>query len=240
MAEVNAYNEAAKSGRYEKPAGLLGKYDNVRRFWEDAQMGLYLRPYLEQLVSQRKQQGEKLRVMDIGCGSGDGFELLMAIDRSRSPAEEQNTRLVDPGSVFYKGIDINQVLLEQARGIYGDNGNMVFAERDHGWVCTGFKSDETGRTYPIKRLEPEAFMYINDLFNSGDLALNGNHYVEDVTIVHEISGDCTADRDGESCEVSNQHFDGKPVSDYDLSADFQMAIDDVIYNEFIQRDEEYL
>ena len=120
------------------------------------------------------------------------------------------------------------------------NGNMVFEERNGRTVCTGFKSDETGRTYAIKRLEPEAFMYINDLFSSGDLAVDGNHYVEDVTIVHEVSGDCTADQFGESCEVSNQHFDGKPISDYEMSADFLMAIDDVIYQEFVQRDEEVL
>ena len=35
MAEVDAYNEASQSGLYQKPTGLLGKYDNVRRFWED-------------------------------------------------------------------------------------------------------------------------------------------------------------------------------------------------------------
>ena len=116
-------------------------------------------------------------------------------------------------------------------------GNMVFAERNGRTVCVGFKSDDTGRTYSIQKLQPETFLYINDLFNSGDLAVDGNHYVEDVTIVHEVSGDCTSDHYGETCEVSNQHFDGKPISDFQLSDDFLMAIDDVIYNEFIQRDD---
>jgi hypothetical protein len=49
--EIDAYNEALSSGQYQKPGGLIGKYDNVRRFWEDEQLGLYLRPYLEQLVA---------------------------------------------------------------------------------------------------------------------------------------------------------------------------------------------
>jgi SAM-dependent methyltransferase len=131
MAEIAAYNEAAKSGRYEKPAGLLGKYDNVRRFWEDMQVGLYLQPYLERLVLAKKERGEKLRVMDIGCGSGDGFDLLMAIDRGRTAAAEHHTKLIEPDALgFYKGIDINDVLLEQARGIYGDNGNIAFVCSD--------------------------------------------------------------------------------------------------------------
>ncbi len=30
-----AYSEAVKSGLYEKQSGLVGKYDNVRRYWED-------------------------------------------------------------------------------------------------------------------------------------------------------------------------------------------------------------
>ena len=117
-------------------------------------------------------------------------------------------------------------------------GEVVFEERHGRMACTGFKSAETGRTYSLRRIEPEAFLYLNELFNSGDISVEGNHYVEDVTIVHEISGDCTADRFGETCEVSEQHFDGKPISDYQLSDDFLMAIDDVIYNEFVQRDEE--
>jgi len=131
LAEIAAYNEAAKSGQYEKPAGLLGKYDNVRRFWEDAQIGLYLQPYLERLVLAKKERGEKLCVMDIGCGSGDGFELLMAINRSRPTAAEHNTKLIEPDILgFYKGIDINEVLLEQARGIYSKNDDMVFVRAD--------------------------------------------------------------------------------------------------------------
>jgi len=131
MVEIDAYNEAIKSGQYEKPAGLQGKYDNVRRFWEDEQLGLYMQPYLEQVVARKKEQGKGLRIMDLGCGSGDGFELLMAINRSQPLACEHKTKLLEPGMVeFYKGIDINQELLEQARGIYGKNENMVFVQAD--------------------------------------------------------------------------------------------------------------
>ena len=130
MAEIAAYDEAAKSGRYEKPGGLLGKYDNVRRFWEDAQLGLFLRPYLERLVLAARERGEKLRVMDIGCGGGDGLELLMAINKSRPSAADQNARLVQPDQTFFKGLEINVVLLEQARSIYGNNANMVFVQAD--------------------------------------------------------------------------------------------------------------
>ena len=44
MAEEKAYTQAATTGKYDKASGLLGKYDNVRRFWEDQLTGLFLRP----------------------------------------------------------------------------------------------------------------------------------------------------------------------------------------------------
>ena len=33
--QMEAYTEAATSGLYAKQSGLVGKYDNVRRLWED-------------------------------------------------------------------------------------------------------------------------------------------------------------------------------------------------------------
>ena len=131
MAEIDAYNEALKSGQYQKPGGLLGKYDNVRRFWEDEELGLYLRPYLERLVSRRKEHAERLRVLDVGCGSGDGFEFITSINGNHSLLSEHNTRIITPDIVeFYKGIDINEGLLEQAWATYGGRENMSFVNSD--------------------------------------------------------------------------------------------------------------
>jgi len=84
MGEIDAYNEALKSGLYQKPSGLLGKYDNVRRLWEDEGLGLYFRSYLERLVARKRECGERLRLLDIGCGSGDGFEFITSINDSKS------------------------------------------------------------------------------------------------------------------------------------------------------------
>ena len=131
MAEIDAYNEALKSGQYQKPGGLLGKYDNVRRFWEDEQLGLYLRPYLERLVSRKKERAEKLRILDVGCGGGDGFEFITSIDDSKSPISEHKTKVIEPDILkLYQGIDINEGLLEQARATYGNRQNIGFIHSD--------------------------------------------------------------------------------------------------------------
>jgi SAM-dependent methyltransferase len=127
MAEVSAYNQAQQSGYYEKPAGLLGKYDNVRRFWEDEELGLYLSPFLRELVARKKDRGERLRVMDIGCGSGDGYELITAINDNTVGLHRDRLKIISPEMIkIYTGIDINDTLLAQAQSIYGDRENMVF------------------------------------------------------------------------------------------------------------------
>ncbi len=131
MAEVDAYNEALQSGQYQKPGGLLGKYDNVRRFWEDEQLGLYLRPYLERLVSRKREHAERLRILDVGCGSGDGFEFITSINDSKSLISEHSTKVIEPDMLeLYQGIDINEGLLEQARATYANRQNMSFIHSD--------------------------------------------------------------------------------------------------------------
>jgi len=130
MTKVDAYNEALKSGHYQKLTGLLGKYDNVRRFWEDEELGLYLRPYLERLVAQKTERSQKLRLLDLGCGSGDGLGIVTNIT-SNSSISEPNTIVIPPDMLeFYQGIDINEGLLRQARAIYGDKQNVVFVKSD--------------------------------------------------------------------------------------------------------------
>jgi SAM-dependent methyltransferase len=131
MAEIDAYNEALSSGQYQKPGGLLGKYDNVRRFWEDEELGIYLRPYLQRLVARKKEHNERLRILDIGCGSGDGFELITSIQDNKSLISEHNARVIEPNMLeFYEGIDINEGLLKQANTIYGSRQNMTFIQSD--------------------------------------------------------------------------------------------------------------
>ncbi|MCL0053191.1 class I SAM-dependent methyltransferase [Dehalococcoidales bacterium] len=131
MIEIDAYNEALKSGLYQKPGGLLGKYDNVRRFWEDEELGLYLKPYLKRLVARRKKRGERLRMLDLGCGSGDGFEFITSINHSNSLISDHNPKVIEPDMLeFYQGIDINEGILRQARAIYGNRQNVSFIQLD--------------------------------------------------------------------------------------------------------------
>lgn len=122
-----AYSDAIKTGLYAKPTGLLGKYDNVRRYWEDGITRLFLRPYLVKLIEQRGT----LRILDLGCGSGDGYELLTSIMAPDPKITEWEVDLVAGEKIsLYKGIDINPDLIVQAESIYSGRESMAFEVGD--------------------------------------------------------------------------------------------------------------
>jgi len=74
---------------------------------------------------------EGLSVLDLGCGSGDGFEFITSINDSKSLISEHNSRVIEPDMLeIYRGIDINEGLLMQARATYGKRQNMGFINSD--------------------------------------------------------------------------------------------------------------
>ncbi|MEJ2696845.1 MAG: class I SAM-dependent methyltransferase [Candidatus Sulfobium sp.] len=131
MSQNKPYSEAVTTGQYAKKSGLTGKYDNVRRFWEDEVTRLFVRPYLKELVDEKARRLERLKILDAGCGAGDGFELLMGMTAKDRGLYEYAVELIDQDQLgFYLGLDINRDLLQQAQEIYGGNEKIVFREGD--------------------------------------------------------------------------------------------------------------
>ncbi len=131
MAEEKAYTQAATTGKYDKASGLLGKYDNVRRFWEDQLTGLFLRPALSDLVTRKTGDLKRIRILDLGCGNGDGYDLIMDVNTKDPGIYEYITAAITPGSLqCYVGVDINEELLSQAQATYGANPKISFLRED--------------------------------------------------------------------------------------------------------------
>ncbi len=129
--QMNAYTEAVKSGTYAKKSGLTGKYDNVRRYWEDEITRQQIRPFLQRLIEKRKSDLKRLRIIDLGCGSADGYELLSGI-RYRYPSlQEVEIDLLTPDMLGqYTGVELNDDLINQGIEIYGDDPKMKFRKGD--------------------------------------------------------------------------------------------------------------
>ncbi len=129
--EVTAYTQAVSSGQYARVTALRGKYDHVRLQWEDRSFQVMLQPHLADLMDRRAEQGAGLRVVDLGCGSGDGIETLLTIDRPDPPRAAGDIRLVPPDRLDqYTGLEMNPALLEQARARFADQPRTRFQQAD--------------------------------------------------------------------------------------------------------------
>lgn len=130
--EVNsAYNEAINTGQYNKEVGLIRKYDNVRIYWEDEITRAFLRPYLEKLIVKKEEDLERLRILDLGCGGGDGFELLKGIRRKDNNLTTQEIYAINQEDLgLYLGLDNNAELVGQAREVYNENPKLEFLKGD--------------------------------------------------------------------------------------------------------------
>jgi len=161
MEADKAYLEAIQHGRYsEKVKDLRCKYDHVRIQFEDFITAYYLRPYLEEIVEAKVNgNGEGLRFYDLGCGTGDGYELLskMAVTTRLS---EFDTRLIPQDMVeHYKGIDLNVALLKEARDLFGDYDHVNFYK---GNFSNGLPLDEDEQPYDLYFTSYGTLSHCND------------------------------------------------------------------------------
>jgi SAM-dependent methyltransferase len=161
MEADKAYLEAIQHGRYsDQVKGLRCKYDHVRIQFEDFITAYYLRPYLEKIVeSKLNGNGEGLRFYDLGCGTGDGYELLskMAGDARLS---EFDTRLIHDDMVEqYKGIDLNVALLKEARNLLGHYDHVNFCK---GNFSNGLPLEEGDAPYDLYFTSYGTLSHCND------------------------------------------------------------------------------
>ena len=125
MKKDDPYSEAVASGKYVRETGLHGKYDNVRVYWEDEATRIFLRPYLETVMKNVADQGRGIRILDLGCGSGDGYEMFMGMTKSAAPLNDPHWSLInEPVLAQYRGIELNEDLLKQNTERWGEDPKM--------------------------------------------------------------------------------------------------------------------
>jgi len=107
------YSRLVQDGHYHAwPSGLRGRHDLVRRHWEDQLTRFSLLPFLAEARRRLQRAGRGLRILDLGCGNGEGWELL-----TRIPAAGDPPRLVlEPADIeHYLGIDLCPEMVDRAR-----------------------------------------------------------------------------------------------------------------------------
>jgi SAM-dependent methyltransferase len=128
MPRTEFYEIAVKRGFYGvSESGLSGKKDNVRKYWEDVSIKMSIRPAIEQILEHK----DKIRIIDLGCGSGEGLELLTHIPPT-VPIKTVNKEFVitEKDIEIYKGIDISPAMVEQGKKNYADMAQAEFIQAD--------------------------------------------------------------------------------------------------------------
>jgi SAM-dependent methyltransferase len=138
------YSKAVQEGKYDLYTGkLFGKYDNIRTYWEDQLTRIAFRPFLVNIVAQRKKENRTIRILDLGCGSGQGYETLTKIDQRDLELGLQHERVLEEESIdVYLGVDISQAMVDKGQLLFADKPNVNFAQVDLREGLGKIKTDE--------------------------------------------------------------------------------------------------
>jgi SAM-dependent methyltransferase len=126
------YSESVARGLYDRNhGGLFGKHDNVRTYWEDELTRIALRPYVRERVVACSSGGRRARILDLGCGSGQGYELLTRIRQTDLNLEEAQRHVLTPEQLeLYLGLDLSEGMVEQGRHNYQQVAHVAFQRAD--------------------------------------------------------------------------------------------------------------
>lgn len=126
------YADTVARGFYGKNlGGLFGKYDNVRAYWEDELTNQALRPYMKKRVAACAAEGRGARILDLGCGAGQGIELITRIQRSDIDLQDEHSYVLPPDRIDeYLGLDLSAAMVEQGKANYATMPQVHFREAD--------------------------------------------------------------------------------------------------------------
>jgi len=130
----SAYATSVADGHYGRSVGgLSGKHDNVRTCWEDHLSRLVMRSAVKSRMQHATSRARGVRILDLGCGAGQGYELITRIDMEGLNLDDA-PRYVLPaaGIELYLGLDLSEAMLEQGRINYQGSPGVTFAKADFG------------------------------------------------------------------------------------------------------------
>ncbi len=129
---LTTYADAVKRGEYDTHVGnLTGKHDNVRSYWEDQLTRLTLRPHIAKLVDRKHDANEKVRIVDLGCGAGQGYELLTKIDQRDLDLGLNHQRVLAVDDLeCYVGVDLSESMVQRGNQMYAEDPTIRFVQGD--------------------------------------------------------------------------------------------------------------
>ncbi|MEK7412562.1 MAG: class I SAM-dependent methyltransferase [Planctomycetota bacterium] len=128
--DPTGYSRLVGDGHYaDAPSGLWGKFDNVRRNWENQITRFAVRPALARLSQAAQAAGRGLRIADLGCGAGEGLDLLLKVPVGTETARGRYLIGWDDLD-SYHGIDLCPTMITQAKKRFAALQKTSFAVGD--------------------------------------------------------------------------------------------------------------
>ncbi|MEA1999156.1 MAG: class I SAM-dependent methyltransferase [Euryarchaeota archaeon] len=111
---------------YEQPM-RSSRYDPVKVRWEDK----ICQDHYRKMVNSLIDGGEKLRILDFGCGIGYGYHLISNILDDDVPIDANDCKLLEENDIeYYVGLDINPELVDMAKDRYKDDKKVTTIKCD--------------------------------------------------------------------------------------------------------------
>jgi len=92
-----------------------------------------MRPAVKTRVQQAAARARGLRILDLGSGAGEGYELLTRIDQDGLNVDDAPRHVLPAAGIeLYLGLDLSDAMLEQGRINYRSTPCVAFAKADLG------------------------------------------------------------------------------------------------------------
>lgn len=139
------------SGLYVQAELKTEEPDFVRRYWEDELIRHSLKPFVQELVAEKSAQNKKIRILDLGCAKGHGYEILTKINSNFYDLTLNKSYVLPEDQIgSYIGLDLHYEDVEQANESYRHKKNVRF-----------FKTDLRSGLGPWKAGEPAFDIYFS-------------------------------------------------------------------------------
>lgn len=129
---LSNYAKALAVGAYDsRQSYLFGKQDYVRRNWEDKYTRHVLSPFIQKLYQEKQNLNQGIRVMDLGCGAGEGLNILTTLPQTSATLDVISSKVLDYANIAsYKGVDISPAMIAKAKALYNDRPQAEFVVAD--------------------------------------------------------------------------------------------------------------
>lgn len=115
-------------------------FDKVQHHWEDDLVRFTIRPFLKELLTHKK---DNIRILNIGAGLGQGFEILSKVQQSTSSLSfPKNYLLPEENIELFMGLDSHYEYIEKANEIYQEKKKVRFIRANYGKGLGLFKEVE--------------------------------------------------------------------------------------------------